>query len=409
MVLARLIGAADPRDVALAAARACVPRSLIESVEAVSLLLSGLDPGSAQALADVVAAIGGAASIVPGHRAERPGTAVLAAPTRLLERIAEQLGDTAPQLARALTAALGSEAAPPPLRVGDRAFEFGGRIALMGVVNVTPDSFSDGGRFFDAVAAVAQGVRLAEAGADLLDVGGESTRPGSAAVPAEEEIRRVVPVIRALRERTRVPIGIDTRKSAVAQAAIDEGAALVNDVSALEHDPDLARVVAAAGVPVCLMHLRGVPETMQKDPRYGDAVEEVIAFLAGAVERAVAAGIRRERVVVDPGIGFGKTYAHNHFLLRRLRDLRILGRPVLVGFSRKGFLGALAGGKPASERVLATAACAAAVAMTGGADFLRVHDVAEVREALAVAQAIRGATGGGELFATASPPRSPTR
>ena len=195
-----------------------------------------------------------------------------------------------------------------------------------------------------------------------------------------------------------MPIGVDTRKAAVARAAIDAGASMVNDVSALQQDAELARVAADSGVAVCLMHMRGVPETMQQEARYADVIEEVIGFLSAALERAMAAGIARERVVVDPGIGFGKTFAHNHFLLRRLGDLRVLGRPVLVGFSRKGFLGALTGGKPAPQRVLATAACAAAVAMNGGADFLRVHDAAEVREALAVAQAIRAAQDGGELF-----------
>jgi dihydropteroate synthase len=271
-------------------------------------------------------------------------------------------------------------------------------MALMGVINTTPDSFSDGGRFLDSSAAVAHGVAMAEAGAALLDVGGESTRPGSAPVEADEEMRRVVPVIRGLKERTQVPIAIDTRKAAVARAAIAAGASMVNDVSALQHDPDLARVVADSDAALAVMHMRGVPENMQQDPRYADVMEEVIGFLGAALDRAGAAAIPRERVVVDPGIGFGKTFAHNHFLLRRLGDLRVLGRPVLVGFSRKGFLGALTGGKPAGERVLATAACAAAVAMAGSADFLRVHDVAEVREALAVAHAIRGAQDGGELF-----------
>ena len=402
VVLARVIGAADPLDLSLAAVRAGVPRSLLDSVESTSLLITGLDSEAMRALGETVASGGGAASLIPGHASERPGSAILAAPTRLVERIAESVAATSPALARALRVAAGAGGAPPPLRIGDRLFRFGGRVAVMGVVNVTPDSFSDGGRTLEEESAVAHGLRLAESGADVLDVGGESTRPGSSPVSAEEEMQRVLPVVRGLRARTAVPISIDTRKADVARAALAEGAALVNDVSALEFDPELARVVAAAGVPLCLMHHQGTPETMQQQPRYQDAIEEILEFLQAAIERAVAAGIPRESLLLDPGIGFGKTFDHNQFILRRLSDLRVLGRPVLVGFSRKAFLGALVGGKPAAERAGVTAACAAAVVMRGGADILRVHDVAEVREAVAVAEAIREASDGGALFASRS-------
>jgi dihydropteroate synthase len=400
MMRARIIGAADPLDVSLAAARAGVPRSLLESIESISLLITGLDADAARALGEAVASGGGAASLVTGNASERPGSAILAAPTRLVERIAERVDGTSPALARSLRAAFGAEAELPPMRIGDRIFRFDGGPALMGVVNVTPDSFSDGGRTFDTESAVAHGLRLVDSGADLLDVGGESTRPGSSPIPVEEEMRRVLPVIRGLRARTMVPISIDTRKSAVARAALAEGAALVNDVSALEFDPELGREVAKAGVPLCLMHLQGTPETMQQAPRYQDVIEEILDFLEAAIARAVTAGVPREALLIDPGIGFGKTFAHNQFILRRLGDLRVLGRPVLVGFSRKAFLGALAGGKPAAARAGATAACAAAVTMRGGADILRVHDVAEVREALVVAEALREASDGGALFAS---------
>jgi dihydropteroate synthase len=386
--------------VSLAAARAGVPRSLLESIETISVLITGLDPEAARALSEAVDSGGESASLIPGHASERPGSAILAAPIRLVERIAEAVAATSPTLARSLRIAAVGDAQPPPMRIGDRVFRFGGGHALMGVVNVTPDSFSDAGRTFDVGSAVEHGVRLAQSGADILDVGGESTRPGSSPISVEEELRRVLPVIRELRARTSVPISIDTRKSAVARAAIAEGAAMVNDVSALEFDPELARVTAEAGVSLCLMHHQGTPETMQTDPRYADVIEEIVESLEAAIARAVDAGVSREALVVDPGIGFGKTFGHNQFILRRLGDLRVLGRPVLVGFSRKGFLGALAGGKPPAERAGATAVCAAAVAMIGGADILRVHDVAEVREALSIAEAIRAASEGGALFAS---------
>ena len=272
------------------------------------------------------------------------------------------------------------------LRAGAHELALGGRTLIMGIVNVTPDSFSDGGAFLDPAAAVEHGLRLAAEGADILDVGGESTRPGAAPVPLEEELRRVVPVVRGLAARCAVPVSVDTTKAAVARAALAEGAAIVNDVSALRFDPALGPAVAAAGAALVLMHMRGEPRTMQQGPRYDDLLGEVRAELAAALARAAAAGVDPARTIVDPGIGFGKSLEHNLELLERLGELEALGRPVLVGPSRKSFIGRITGAPP-GERVEGTiAACCLAAAR--GAHVVRVHDVAAVRRGLAVADAI---------------------
>jgi len=258
---------------------------------------------------------------------------------------------------------------------------------LMGIVNVTPDSFSDGGLYLDPDAAVAHGRELAEAGAEVLDVGGESTRPGAEPVGEEEELRRVVPVIRGL-AGSLARISVDTSKAAVAAAALDAGAEIVNDVTALRGDPEMASLCAERGATVVLMHMLGEPRTMQEDPRYEDVVADVKAFLAERLDAAVAAGVAEERVWLDPGIGFGKTAAHNLELLRRLGELRELGRPLVVGTSRKSFIGKL-DGSAADQRLGGTIA-SSILAAAEGADVLRVHDVAEMRQALAVAEAILG-------------------
>lgn len=264
------------------------------------------------------------------------------------------------------------------------------RTSIMGVVNVTPDSFSDGGLFFDPATAITQGRALAAAGADILDIGGESTRPGAAEVSEADELARVLPVIRGLRGAA-PEISIDTMKPGVAAAALEAGANLVNDVTGLRESDALARLAAKAGARLCVMHMQGVPRTMQNDPKYEDVVGEVLAFLRGAVERAVAAGVPRHRVIVDPGIGFGKTFDHNLTLLKHLGRFRELEVPILVGCSRKAFLGALTGGKPPRERDVATAAAVAVTAMMGTADIVRVHAVSEARDAAAVGDAVRTA------------------
>jgi dihydropteroate synthase len=255
----------------------------------------------------------------------------------------------------------------------------------MGIVNVTPDSFSDGGLYFDAARAVAHGRELVEAGADVLDIGGESTRPGADPVGEQEELERVVPVIEGLAGT--VPISVDTSKAGVARAAIEAGAAIVNDVTALRGDPGMAEVCAGAGVGVVLMHMLGEPRTMQDDPRYDDPVADIRDFLLERVEFAVGSGIERERIWIDPGIGFGKTVSHNLALLRGTREFAATGCPVLVGASRKAFIGRIDGGAGEADRLGGTiAACLAAA--EGGASMLRVHDVAPVVQALKVRRRI---------------------
>jgi dihydropteroate synthase len=259
-------------------------------------------------------------------------------------------------------------------------------VLIMGVVNVTPDSFSDGGRFLDADAAVEHGLRLAGEGADILDIGGESTRPGAEPVGADEELRRVVPVIERLARNGQVRLSIDTTKAGVARAALEAGATLVNDVSALRFDPEMAALVAETGAGCCLMHMLGEPRTMQENPRYEDVVSEVKAFLEERLAFAVGEGIDEDRVWLDPGIGFGKTVEHNLELLRRLDEIVAIGRPVVVGTSRKSFLGKLAGGRGEGERLPGTIATNV-LALERGASVFRVHDVAPNADALAVATA----------------------
>jgi len=260
------------------------------------------------------------------------------------------------------------------------SLRFGRRTLVMGVLNVTPDSFSDGGRHFDARRAIAAGQAMGDA--DILDIGGESTRPGAAPVSIEEEIRRVVPVIRALRKRF---VSIDTSKPEVAEAAIAAGARMINDVTALA-DPRMARIAARAKVLVILMHMQGTPRTMQKRPRYRNVVKEVLAFLRQRVDAAVRAGIDRRRLLIDPGIGFGKTLAHNLEILRRVGEFRVLRLPLVLGTSRKAFIGKITG-RTAGERRDGTAATVA-LGIAKGADIVRVHDVKEMADVARVADAI---------------------
>jgi dihydropteroate synthase len=257
---------------------------------------------------------------------------------------------------------------------------------VMGILNVTPDSFSDGGEWFGLQDAVAHARALAAEGADLVDVGGESTRPGAQGVGEEEELRRVLPVLEALAGDLPAILSIDTSKAAVARAALAAGAAFVNDVTALRGDPAMAEVVAEAGCECCLMHMLGEPRTMQRDPRYGDVVDDVRAFLEERAAFAVAAGVRPARIHVDPGIGFGKTATHNLELLRRLDEIAALGFPVVIGTSRKSFLGRLTGRDDPHERVAATVATSV-LAYERGARVFRVHDVAATADALKVTAA----------------------
>lgn len=262
----------------------------------------------------------------------------------------------------------------------------GERTLLMGVLNVTPDSFSDGGQFLDPAAAVTQALALQTAGADIIDVGGESSRPGAIPVSAAEELQRLLPVITALTQQLRIPISVDTTKAVVARAAWQAGAAFINDITALQGDPDMAAVVADTGAPIILMHMVGTPQMMQQDPHYDDVVAQVSQSLREAVERAVAAGVDRARILLDPGIGFGKTLAHNVALLAQLPALAALGHPLVVGPSRKSFIGQLTG-QAVGERLWGTAG-AVAIAAWQGAAIVRVHDVSVMRDVVRVVDGI---------------------
>lgn len=264
------------------------------------------------------------------------------------------------------------------------------RPAIMGVLNVTPDSFSDGGQFSDLSRAVARAEQMAAEGAAVIDVGGESTRPGSLPVPAEEQIRRVVPAIRAIRARVAdVVLSVDTTRAAVADAAFEAGANLVNDISAGRDDPELLPLVARRGVPLILMHMQGTPATMQASPHYSDVTRDVSEFLRERLEAGVASGIDRARILLDPGIGFGKSVEHNLELLNRMAELRGLGQPLVVGTSRKGFIGKITGENLASGRPFGTAA-SVAWAVTNGASLVRVHDVGPMSQVVRMIEAIQG-------------------
>jgi dihydropteroate synthase len=280
------------------------------------------------------------------------------------------------------------------LRLASRTLALGRRTLLMGILNVTPDSFSDGGKFLAAARAAARALEMEREGADLLDIGGESTRPGADGVTAEEELRRVLPVLERLSGKLRIPISIDTQKAAVAEAAARAGAAIINDVSALRTDPALAEVARRRRMPIVLMHMRGAPRTMQQGPFARDVLGDVTRGLRDAVARARRAGISRAQIILDPGFGFGKTYAQNFELLARLPELARLGFPLLVGVSRKAFIGAALGTPekplPPAERLWGTAAAVTA-AILGGAHILRVHDVKEMAHVARLADSILSA------------------
>jgi dihydropteroate synthase len=341
---------------------------------------------NAQAIATAVAAARGVSDWVAGR------LVVTAVPPRLIDAAGRVGGEPLAALVRdavdpAIAAWLGT---PPDLRTPAGLLPTSQRPLVMGVLNVTPDSFSDGGGNYDPrnhpAAAIAAGEALAAAGADLVDVGGESTRPGALDVSAADELARVVPVISALAEAG-IVVSVDTTKAVVARAAVDAGAAIVNDVSAGRLDPELLPTIAALGVPYVLTHMQGTPRTMQREPRYGDVVGDVFDALAASLDELQALGVPRDRVVVDPGIGFGKTVQHNLQLLRRLRELTSLGRPVMVGTSRKSFIGRLTGTEGASDR-LEGSLVTAGLAVANGARIVRVHDVLATVRTVRVAHAV---------------------
>jgi dihydropteroate synthase len=274
------------------------------------------------------------------------------------------------------------------LRLGGGEYDLGERTLVMGVVNVTPDSFSDGGRFFDARTAIDHARQLEEEGADILDIGGESTRPGSDFVTLEEELHRVMPVIEGIAGRVDAPISIDTTKAEVARQALQAGCAMVNEISAMRLDPEMLPLVVDKGVPFCLMHMQGMPKDMQVEPHYDDVIGEIAAFLRERAEAAVEAGADPSNIMVDPGIGFGKTLEHNLEIIRRLSELASLGYTLLLGSSRKSFIGRILD-LPEDERVEGTAA-SLAVGIANGADIVRVHDVKEMVRVTRVADAIAG-------------------
>lgn len=273
------------------------------------------------------------------------------------------------------------------MRLKDRELKIGERTLIMGILNVTPDSFSDGGEHFGAGDAVSHARRMIEEGADIVDIGGESTRPGSKPVTALEEIERVIPVIKAIRDESDVPISVDTYKSEVARAALAAGADIVNDITALNGDEFMAKVIAEADAAVILMHMKGTPETMQADPDYDDVISDIIEYLTASIDKARSAGIAFDKIIIDPGIGFGKTVEHNLTILSNIGRFKELDMPVLIGSSRKSFIGSITG-KDVNKRQFGTAASVTA-AILNGADIIRVHDVPQMKDTAILSDAIK--------------------
>jgi dihydropteroate synthase len=274
---------------------------------------------------------------------------------------------------------------------GAFSLEFSKKTSIMGILNITPDSFSDGGLFFDKSAAVKRAFQIEEEGADIIDIGGESTRPGSEPLHLEEELRRTIPVIETIAKELTIPISIDTYKAPVARRALDAGASMVNDISGLRFDPEMPGVVSEFKVPVVIMHIKGSPQNMQKNPVYEALLPEILDYLREGIAIAESAGVARDRIIIDPGIGFGKTFAQNLEIINHLNMFTLLEMPILIGPSRKAFIGRILEDAPAGERVEGTAA-ALAIAIMNGANILRVHDVKEMRKAAKVADAVKRMT-----------------
>ncbi|MCG2813963.1 MAG: dihydropteroate synthase [Thermodesulfovibrionales bacterium] len=268
------------------------------------------------------------------------------------------------------------------------SLDFSKKTYLMGILNVTPDSFSDGGQYFDRTLAIKRAYEMVEEGADIIDIGGESTRPGSEPVPLQEEIARTIPVIEEISKKIKVPISIDTYKAEVAKRALDAGASIVNDISGLRFDPEMPKVVSQYKVPVVIMHIKGTPKNMQANPQYEALIPEVMDYLRESIRLAVESGIAEDKIIIDPGIGFGKTYDHNLEIIKKLREFTLLEKPLLVGPSRKAFIGKILGDAPASERLEGTAA-AVAISILNGANIIRVHDVKEMKRVALVADAVK--------------------
>lgn len=270
----------------------------------------------------------------------------------------------------------------------DFSLDFSKKTYVMGILNVTPDSFSDGGLFFSEKKAIEHALRLVEEGADIIDIGGESTRPGSEPVPAHEEIRRTIPVIKAISKEIKIPISIDTYKAEVARHALDAGASIINDISGLRFDPDMPKVAAEYDVPVIIMHIKGRPKDMQQNPVYEALIPEIMDYLRIGIRLAVKFGISEDKIIIDPGIGFGKTFEHNLEIIKNLKEFTPLGKPIAIGVSRKAFIGKILGDIPPSERLEGTAT-AVAISIFNGANIVRVHDVKEMVKVAKVADAIK--------------------
>ena len=268
------------------------------------------------------------------------------------------------------------------------SLDFSKKTYLMGILNVTPDSFSDGGRYFDRTLAIKRAHEMVEEGADIIDIGGESTRPGSEPVPLQEEIARTIPVIEEISKKIKVPVSIDTYKAEVAKRALDAGASIVNDISGLRFDPEMPKVVSQYKVPVVIMHIKGTPKNMQANPIYEALIPEIMDYLRESIKLAVESGIAEDKIIIDPGIGFGKTFDHNLEIIKNLHEFKYLEKPILIGPSRKAFIGKILDDAPAPERLEGTAA-AVAISILNGANIIRVHDVKEMKRVADVADAVK--------------------
>jgi dihydropteroate synthase len=355
------------------------------------LLLEGVNAREGALLKQEMLSLGGDAALSGNtHDGESPGVVILMGTDKQLRRLCAMLVEHPfglPSLAAEIKRVLDMDATPPVRwDIGKRTLDISRRPCVMGVLNVTPDSFSDGNRHFTAEKAVERAMEMEGEGADIVDIGGESTRPFARPVDEEEEIRRVIPVIEGLAGRLKIPLSIDTYKSTVAEKALEAGAEIVNDISALMFDERMVDVVAAAGAGLVLMHTRARPSVMQKDTEYSSIISEIFGVLRQSLARAEAAAISRERIVVDPGIGFGKSVAGNLEILRRLEEFKSIGCPILVGTSRKSFIGQVLG-RESGERVFGTAA-SMAIALANGASIFRVHDVKEMRDVLDMSMAL---------------------
>jgi dihydropteroate synthase len=359
-----------------------------------NLKVEGIDPRTANLLKQEMLSVGGDAALDRrGLDCSSSSTGALLMGTekqfeKLFSKL-EQYPDLHP-FGRSLREILRNlSRAHYTIRCRKRTFTLGKRTLLMGVLNVTPDSFSDGGLFFDKETAIARGLKMVEEGADFIDIGGESTRPGSKPLGLEEELRRVIPVIEFLAKEVDAPISIDTYKSTVAKKAIEAGAQIINDISGLQFDPSLSQVAAKEDVPLVLMHIRGNPETMQKNILYKSLFSEIIQYLKDSIQRAESAGVESEQIIIDPGIGFGKTVEDNLLILKNLQEFKILGKPLLLGTSRKRFIGKILNAD-VTERLEGTLS-SIVVGVLNGAHIIRCHDVIQAKRAIAIADAVRQA------------------